>query len=310
MACATLAATASSALAGGGIVKYSYTANISPASAPAGQSTTFDVALANTSSPGVGLASAAITPPLGFRVTGASLPAGTSGHVYVLFNIVLLDRVNIGSGKTVHVSVRAIAPSRCKSPFNRWFTVAATGGFRPALLRLDEAHSGLTTPVTCATGSALAFDTQPDDALVSDVITGNPNDSSGPPITVDIVDSSGNTVDSSAPVTIALGNNPGGATLGGTLTRNAVHGVATFNDLTLDKPNNGYTLTASRLRAHELHVGFVQRKRHRDVVPDRHNVHEHDHQQQRLAPSRRRQRRHGRNADRVGRCRHADGRPR
>jgi hypothetical protein len=46
-------------------------------------------------------------------------------------------------------------------------------------------------------------------------------------------------------VTIALGNNPGNATLGGTTTVNAVNGVATFNNLTLNEPDNGYTLTAS-----------------------------------------------------------------
>src|SRR6476646_4567908 len=167
VACATLAATASSALAGGGIVKYSYTANITPASAPAGQSTTFDVALANTSSSGVGLASAAITPPLGFRVTHASLPSGTSGHVYVLFNVVLLDHINVPAGSTLHVSVNATAPSRCNSRFNRWLTVAATGGRFPALLRLDTSHSSLTTSVACDTGTSLQFVTQPSNSSVN-----------------------------------------------------------------------------------------------------------------------------------------------
>jgi hypothetical protein len=43
-------------------------------------------------------------------------------------------------------------------------------------------------------------------------------------------------------VTVALGNNPAGATLGGTLTETAVNGVATFPDLTLDQIAGGYTL--------------------------------------------------------------------
>jgi hypothetical protein len=43
-------------------------------------------------------------------------------------------------------------------------------------------------------------------------------------------------------VTVALANNPGGATLGGTLTVTASAGVATFSGLTLNKAASGYTL--------------------------------------------------------------------
>ena len=46
-------------------------------------------------------------------------------------------------------------------------------------------------------------------------------------------------------VTLALGTNPGGATLSGTTTVAAVSGVATFSGLTLDKVGSGYTLVAS-----------------------------------------------------------------
>ena len=44
---------------------------------------------------------------------------------------------------------------------------------------------------------------------------------------------------------MALANNPGGSTLGGTITVTANAGVADFDDLTLDKPGVGYTLQAS-----------------------------------------------------------------
>ena len=127
LTCALLAATASSALAWGDGDRDSYTVNITPASAPAGQATTFDVALTN-SSPGSGLASAAITPPLGFKVTGASLPADVAGHVHVILGIVVLDHLNVSPDSTLHVSVTAKAPSRCRWPFSRWFTVANEGG--------------------------------------------------------------------------------------------------------------------------------------------------------------------------------------
>ncbi len=238
LVCAGFGALAPSAMAGGGGKQYSYVVNVSPGTAPAGTSTTFDFALKNTSSTGIALGSAALTPPLGFRVTGASLPAGAKGHVFVLFNIVLLDNVNVASGSTLHVAVNAVAPSRCKNYFVDWLSLANASGLFGPLLRLDIANSSLTTHVTCAPpASALHFGTQPSDSLVGQSIA--------PAVAVDIVDSSGNVVDSSAPVTVALGNNPDGATLGGTLTQNAVHGVATFNDLTLDKPDNGYTLAAS-----------------------------------------------------------------
>src|SRR5439155_5190028 len=46
-------------------------------------------------------------------------------------------------------------------------------------------------------------------------------------------------------VTVALGTNPGGSTLGGTTTVAAVNGVASFSPLTLDKTGTGYALTAT-----------------------------------------------------------------
>ena len=63
-------------------------------------------------------------------------------------------------------------------------------------------------------------------------------------LTVQVEDSLGNPV-SGGTVTVALGNNPGGATLGGTLTAPVVNGVATFSDLTLSQPGTGYTLTVT-----------------------------------------------------------------
>jgi plastocyanin len=67
-----------------------------------------------------------------------------------------------------------------------------------------------------------------------------------PAVKVTVQDANGNPVTSSvAPITIAIGNNPGGATLGGTTTQAAATGVATFSDLTLDNSGAGYTLSAS-----------------------------------------------------------------
>ena len=46
-------------------------------------------------------------------------------------------------------------------------------------------------------------------------------------------------------MTVALANNPGGDTLGGTLSVTATSGVATFSGLTLTKAASGYTLLVS-----------------------------------------------------------------
>lgn len=239
IACGTFGVTASSALAWGDGDHDSYTANISPSTVQNGTSTTFDVALTNTSSPGSGLSSALLTPPPGFRVTGASLN-GAPGHAYVIFNLVVLDRLNVPAGSTVHVAVTATAPSSCGSPYTRWFTYANEGGLWSDQLRLDSSSSSLTTSVTCDVATGLQFVGQPTNTAVGQTITGT-----GPGVTVELVDAGGNVVDTSAPVTVAVGTNPSNGNLGGTLTENASHGIATFGDLSLDKPGAGYTLTAT-----------------------------------------------------------------
>jgi hypothetical protein len=120
-------------------------------------------------------------------------------------------------------------------------------------LRIDKAGAGYTlqagsagrTPatsdpfdITAASPTTLAFSVQPSDVVAGDSIT--------PPVEVTVVDSLGNRIpgDTTA-VTLTLGANPSGGTLGGTLVVSAVDGVATFPDLTLDQAGSGYTIVAS-----------------------------------------------------------------
>jgi hypothetical protein len=88
--------------------------------------------------------------------------------------------------------------------------------------------------VTAATATQLVVTTQPPGG----VLVG-----SGFGLTVSAEDPFDN-VDSNfgGSVTVAVLNNPGGATLGGTLMATAQNGVATFSGLTLDQPGIGYTL--------------------------------------------------------------------
>jgi streptogramin lyase len=101
---------------------------------------------------------------------------------------------------------------------------------------LTSTDSGTLTVLPGA-ASRLVFGTQPSSTTAGSPIT--------PAVTMRILDAGGNLIASTAPVTVAIGTNPGGGTLFGTLTVAAVAGVATFSDLSIDRAGTGYTLTAS-----------------------------------------------------------------
>jgi hypothetical protein len=101
-------------------------------------------------------------------------------------------------------------------------------------------------PVIRATGvtvagpaTTLAFTVQPTAATAGAAIA--------PPVQVTVRDALGNTmVGSTASIELTLsGTGTAGAALTGTRTRTAVNGVATFDDLKIDKAGTGYTLTAT-----------------------------------------------------------------
>lgn len=86
--------------------------------------------------------------------------------------------------------------------------------------------------------SRLAFSLQPGTTVAGTTIA--------PAIEIRALDGFGNTFTSfSGDVTIAIGANPAGGTLSGTTTAAAVAGVATFDDLRIDRAGDGYILTAS-----------------------------------------------------------------
>jgi len=104
---------------------------------------------------------------------------------------------------------------------NLWFTDAGTNSIGIATLTTSELVVTQQPPASVTAGSSFSM-------------------------TVQAEDSSGSLITSfDGTVTVALGENPGGATLGGTLTVNASGGVATFSGLTLNKAASGYTLYVS-----------------------------------------------------------------
>jgi parallel beta-helix repeat protein len=107
---------------------------------------------------------------------------------------------------------------------------------------LTATSSGLATATSVAfpigTGPThLRFTVQPQTVLIGQTL---------PPISVRVEDSANNLIDTTQAVSIAIGTNPGGGILTGTVTRAAVAGVATFNDLAITIVGGiGYTFVAS-----------------------------------------------------------------
>jgi streptogramin lyase len=104
---------------------------------------------------------------------------------------------------------------------NLWFTDPGNNAIGVATLASSQMVVTTQPPASVTAGSGFGF-------------------------TVTAEDSSGNTITSfNGTVTVALASNPGGSTLGGTLTTTASGGVASFTGLTLNKAASGYTLFTS-----------------------------------------------------------------
>ena len=97
--------------------------------------------------------------------------------------------------------------------------------------------ANLLVPALAAYKSQLVVTAQPPNSVTA---------GQGFGLTIKVEDGFGDVVTSyNGSVTISLGSNPSGGTLGGTLTVTAVDGIATFSGLTLNKVGSGYTLKAS-----------------------------------------------------------------
>jgi hypothetical protein len=105
--------------------------------------------------------------------------------------------------------------------------------------------SGTSSAITTTFGVAtkLSIGQQPTNAIAGASVN--------PAVTVQIQDANGNIVtsDNATSVSFALGNNPGGGTLSGSLSVTANSGTATFSDLSINKAGTGYTLVATSVPA-------------------------------------------------------------
>jgi subtilase family serine protease len=112
------------------------------------------------------------------------------------------------------------------------YMLEATDG---SLTSTTSSSISVSSTSVAPAGSILAFSQQPTMSTVATAIT--------PPIMVDVENAGGTLLSSDgSSVTLAIASGIG--TLGGTLTEDAVNGVATFSDITLSQPGT-FTLSAS-----------------------------------------------------------------
>ena len=191
------------------------------------------------------LGSSDLTVPSGLRVTSATVtPAGSAT---VAGNVIKLRSLGLAGGSSARVTI-GVAPD-CPAASYTWAVPVTKqandfNGTPGNNLTLNAAASDLRTVVTG--GCILRFLAQPANARVSQTISSRAYDPSGPPVSVEVVDSLGQRITTStAAITIGFAVNAGGGALGGATTVAASGGVANFSSLTVDKAGFGYSLSAS-----------------------------------------------------------------
>jgi hypothetical protein len=92
------------------------------------------------------------------------------------------------------------------------------------------------------------------------------------PVRIEVQNDQGGTVTiGTIPVTIELAGNPTGAVLSGTRTVNALNGVASFTDLTVNQAGIGYTLRATSGTLNPAESAVRNRRRPRPLSASRHS---------------------------------------
>ncbi len=187
---------------------------------------------------------------LAFSAQPSNVTAGQ--RVAPAITVTLLDRkgnVNPEEVRTVTLELDNNPGNATLAGTRSALTVAGVATFTD--MKLDKAGIGYTLRATSgslqpATSAAfdvipsapvrLAFSRQPAMTTAGVVLD---------PVEVAVQDEFGNTTPSAVRIDVALGTNPGGGTLGGTLSLDTVGGVASFATLTLEKAGRGYTLVAT-----------------------------------------------------------------
>ncbi|HKI16621.1 MAG TPA: MBG domain-containing protein, partial [Isosphaeraceae bacterium] len=170
--------------------------------------------------------------------------AGTSAATPIWAGLIAIaDQGRVLAGGTPLTGSTQTLPALYSLPATDFHDIVNGNNGDPAGPGYDLA-TGLGTPVANLLVPGLASYEMPSQMAIKTEPPSRVGVGGAFGLTVQVEDSLGKAV-SGGTVTVALGNNPGDATLGGTLTAPVVDGVATFSDLTLSQPGTGYTLTVT-----------------------------------------------------------------
>jgi hypothetical protein len=228
--------------------------------AAASSTTNADGIATNTYTLGSTIGSESVSASLG-GVAGALVTfnfttgAGAAANIAVISGSGQTGRVSVALANPFVVRVTDVAGNAVSGVNVSWSSINGTIAASSSTDASGQASATMTLGVALGTASATAriangqtatFSANVQAGVVSQVIilsqptNGTPNVVLSP-IAVALRDAGGNATPAVNPVTVALGNNPNGAVLTGTLTRNGISGTVTFDDLKLDKTGTGYT---------------------------------------------------------------------
>jgi|GEM_PF-3405876 len=221
-----------------GVSDTGYTLTASSQGVPMETSDTFSIIpgpaarLAFGTQPASGTAGDPINPAVTVRILDAfGNPLTTSTLVVALTLVGTPGAILSGTTSVMAVNGTATFSDLSVQQAGVLYTLAATSTGVPSV-------SSNTFNILPASPARLVFSVEPAPGVVGLPLS--------PAVQVSIQDAYGNAIPSATnAVTLALGANPGNATLSGTLTTNAVGGVASFGNLKLDQPASGYTLAAT-----------------------------------------------------------------
>lgn len=145
------APTATSAAPTTTVIKPSFKVTISPEYTTAGEPTTFQVTIVNTSPSGTTLGSVKISPPSGFTPPRPTPGSPLRRKTKVRDRTLTLHQISVNPGKRARLSVTATAPARCGSrAVLHWTSQAFVGrNGAGARLGLNHAVSSLGVKVLC-----------------------------------------------------------------------------------------------------------------------------------------------------------------